>query len=33
MIQGATSRTLDLELGELTHSGKKSLAMTASAFF
>jgi hypothetical protein len=33
MIQRPASGTLDLELCELTHTGKKSFAFTASAIF
>lgn len=33
MIQGAATRTLDLELRELAHTGEQSFATTASALF
>ncbi|UWF52379.1 hypothetical protein NYP20_12050 [Pseudomonas sp. N3-W] len=33
MIQRPASGTFDLELGKLTHPGKQSIALTASAFF
>ncbi len=33
MIQGSTAGTFDLELGKLAHTGEKSFALPASAFF